>query len=242
MGVVSELAQRRPRLFGGTVAATTGSLGDICAQRIAHKSDPDGPQEINPSRVFAMASFCATFASVVYVPFYRALDRFHGPARTLKNVLYKTAWNQLALSPFVDVPVYFAWSSYLDDDPDPWRRFRCRRLSRPRCVLRAALPRPTALANACAHARRQARVLGRAARHVGRVGARVLLQLQPDAAALPRARRVHSRGHLVLRHVLSEPPKARRTDGRFLPGCRHACACGRQKDRAGKTRQQIVSV
>jgi hypothetical protein len=106
-------AQQNPRATAFFTAGGMGSFGDAAAQKIEHRNDED-PKEIDLRRVFAMGSFCSLCASVVYVPFYQYLDRVFGAGRTMKQVVQKTAVNQLLLSPFFDLPVYFAWSGYID--------------------------------------------------------------------------------------------------------------------------------
>jgi protein Mpv17 len=131
---ISTLARERPRLFGGTVAGTMGGLGDIAAQKIAmngaegneHSSSHPAEETVQLQRAGAMSSFCCLCASVVYVPFYSWLDRVFGPGRSLLQVAQKTAANQLGLSPFFDLPLYFAWTGFLDGYTAEagWERFR----------------------------------------------------------------------------------------------------------------------
>jgi protein Mpv17 len=113
---LTRLAIEHPRKFGGTAAATMGTCGDQCAQRIEQRGCRERgevAQPINIRRTFAMASFCATCATCVYVPFFAWLDRFFGSGTSLKTVLQKTAANQLVVSPFFDVPFYLSWSSFV---------------------------------------------------------------------------------------------------------------------------------
>ena len=61
-----------------------------------------------------MGTFCTICASFAYVPFYAFLDRYFGAGRSLKLVVQKTAANQLIMSPFFDLPLYFSLTSFLD--------------------------------------------------------------------------------------------------------------------------------
>eukprot|EP01048_Picozoa_sp_COSAG05_P008878 COSAG05_NODE_698_length_7869_cov_639.155727_1_plen_273_part_00 len=82
-------------------------------------------QQLNFSRAFAMASFCTFMGTVVYVPFFFAMDKYIGAGRTLSIVAQKVAVNQLIVSPVVDLPIYFSWTGYLDglSLEASWKRF-----------------------------------------------------------------------------------------------------------------------
>ena len=90
------------------VAAVRGNTAAIVPAHEQHGTACTG--ELNYRRAFAMSTFCVFMASVIYVPFFFALDKYIGTGRNLKIVLKKLAINQLLLSPFVDVPIYFAWT------------------------------------------------------------------------------------------------------------------------------------
>jgi len=129
----SRYAQRRPRVVAFSTAGLMGTAGDITAQQIGgHDGEsPEehvrvGPLTINPRRAIAMGSFCAGLATIVYVPFYYWMDRFFGPGMHVTNALKKTALNQLALTPFFDLPVYFSFSAWLEghDFDSAYKRFK----------------------------------------------------------------------------------------------------------------------
>eukprot|EP01052_Picozoa_sp_SAG31_P019490 SAG31_NODE_1422_length_8420_cov_2.887514_7_plen_104_part_00 len=89
----STIAKRRPRLTAGLTAGFMGGCGDLGAQHIERSSnraaEDRAQQPICFRRAFAMSTFCATCASVVYVPFYTMLDRYFGVGRGFVQVVQK---------------------------------------------------------------------------------------------------------------------------------------------------------
>ena len=104
----------------GAVVTSAGTSSSVSE----HAQTPP-TKALNYMRAFAMASFCTFMGAVIYVPFYFALDKYIGSGTTIKIVIQKIAVNQLALSPFVDLPIYFSWTGFLDglSPSDSWKRF-----------------------------------------------------------------------------------------------------------------------
>lgn len=102
-------SDRWPRSAAFGVGGLVGGLGDAVAQKLeATDAECDG------RRVGAMALYNASFAALVYIPFYRALDVWFGATSTVRNVLQKTAMDQFVMVPAFDLPAYFAVTGLLE--------------------------------------------------------------------------------------------------------------------------------
>ena len=101
-------ASRWPHSTAFGVAGVVGGGGDAIAQ---HLDATDGDTStVRLDRIGSMACFNAAFACCVYVPFYRALDRWFGAATTVRSVAQKTFMDQFVMVPAGELPCFFAFT------------------------------------------------------------------------------------------------------------------------------------
>mmetsp|Transcript_88178 Transcript_88178/g.273222 ORF Transcript_88178/g.273222 Transcript_88178/m.273222 type:complete len:192 (+) Transcript_88178:3-578(+) len=100
---------RHPVLSTGAGGCLTGALGDGVAQRAAGE-----PFDLR--RWLGVTSFSMFDSVVLYLPFYRLLDSRFGGGATVRAVTAKVLLDDAAFVPFVEVPLYFAWTSACEGD------------------------------------------------------------------------------------------------------------------------------
>ena len=100
---VSSLAAHWPHATASAAGFVLSGAGDVVAQAL--EEQPHTSQ----TRALGQATYSAA-AAIVYVQFFSALDRW-SPGTSALSVAKKVAADNLAMGPFVGLPVYYAWTS-----------------------------------------------------------------------------------------------------------------------------------
>jgi len=108
---IKHLIHTKPRTVAAVTAFCLSGAGDAIAQQAERTGDGAEAMPFNFKRTLAQACFSATYASQIYVPWIRLLDRQFSTARTLQTALLKASCDSLLLCPAVGLPTYYAWTS-----------------------------------------------------------------------------------------------------------------------------------
>lgn len=95
----------RPKITAALTAFALSGAGDVLGQYAEHGRHYD------LKRTLAQACFSATYASQVYVPWVRLLDKHIGGALTVRVGLVKASLDLLLLCPCLGLPSYYVWTS-----------------------------------------------------------------------------------------------------------------------------------
>lgn len=100
-----------PRISAGLAAFTLSNCGDAIAQSTVYRSNEFHSTPLDYRRSFAQGCFSALYASLIYAPWVRMLDKLFGRAMTNQSALLKSAVDNVLLCPFVGLPSFFLWTS-----------------------------------------------------------------------------------------------------------------------------------
>lgn len=75
-------------------------------------------QHLDFIRAAGMGTFSATCGVLFYVPYFKFLDRMFGSGRAVSTVLKKSFVDNFIVLPFLSLPAYFGWLTFVLKDKD----------------------------------------------------------------------------------------------------------------------------